>query len=71
MCHSDELGHVLHASDWLADLTGDRDERLAAVRELLIVLAEVGVSSALDPVLLPLRRKLHKISDFVHVHLHN
>ena len=29
--YSDELGHVLHASDWLADLSLDSYERLAAI----------------------------------------
>ena len=69
LCHSNELCHVLHASNRLADLTCHRDQRLATVslklamfvkvRALLITLVEPGGR----------RRKLHQICDFILVNL--
>ena len=41
--HPDQLSHVLHTANRLADLPSDRCERLAAIRELLAVFVEVGV----------------------------
>ena len=41
--HSDQLGHILHTANRLADLPGHRSEWLPTIWKLLTVLVEVGI----------------------------
>ena len=70
---ANELSHVLHATNWLEDLTSNRNKRLATVGKLLLVLHEVWGALISVTSLLAVARlwQLHEIRHLVQVHLEN
>lgn len=68
--HSDDLSHILHASDRLADLPSHCDERLATIRPLLALFIEVGSFARILLIVPRHARQLHQVCHFALIHLH-
>jgi len=65
--HSDKLGHILHASNRLEDLSTHSEQGLAAIGQLLRVLHELGrpAVGGSARVSTPCLRQLHQVGDLI------